>query len=548
MIKTDKKIICLLLLIALLIFHVINNFIFISNYPLAEGKDSYAHITAFNNFCQIMENGKLNPFYVQGKSLLHNLIFVVIDYPPLFYFSAFILKFLFGGFLMNVSILNATVYLLILLGAVYSIGEMINPETGIIAAFVCGMYPMIFLSSRHFSLELMLCSISALSILIVLKTNFLLSRKYSILLGIVLGLGMLTKQTFFIYVSGPFLAYAVYSFKNCRTGIKQQMIENVLICCAIFLGIGSLFYLNKDMYANVFNRVRFLGAVNNANLFSAEHASYYLRSLKSTLGIFFCAVFFASFVYIQKITGHLRIMLISWICVPLVFFTLIILKYGEYSIPYLPAMALISSAAIVNIKNLKFRRIVIMTVIVFGFLNYYNLTSAKRVMFYSTYHAVNPRCEIFSYSDGSFASTTDNSMQKVIKDIGNKNHKVGIFYDFSNLEFPSYLVRSVFALTKNKAQKVDFLFRSSVFKENLNAFDVMIYITRSQRQWTDMSAFSDFIRKFNADFSADIKVSNDFIDRLVLQKEKFRLINFIKFYSDSNSPATENVFIYKREK
>lgn len=286
MIKKDKKIVYLALLGALLLFHIINNAIFLTIYPLAEGKDSYAHITAFNNFCQIIENGKDNPFYIQGKSLLYNLVFVVIDYPPFFYFSAFVFNLLFGGLFFNAPIFTPTVYLLALLSAVYFIGKKINPETGIMAAFICSMYPMIFLPSRHFSLELTLCAISVLSILILLETDFFLRRKFSVLLGIVLGLGMLTKQTFLIYISGPFLVYGFYLLKSCRAEMKKQKIVNMFICSGIFLGISSLFYFNKDIYINAFNRAGFLGAISNNDIFSLEHISYYIRSIRHTLGVF----------------------------------------------------------------------------------------------------------------------------------------------------------------------------------------------------------------------------------------------------------------------
>ena len=546
--KIDKKTVCLALLIALLIFHIVNNIIFISIYPLAEGKDSYAHITAFNNFCQIIENGKLNPFYVQGKSLLHNLVFVVIDYPPLFYFNAFIFKLLFGGLFLNAAIFISTVYLLVLLFSVYAIGEMINPQTGIIAAFICSMYPMIFLSSRHFSLELMLCALTTASMLVLLKTNYFLNRKLSVSLGIIFGLGMLAKQTFLIYIAGPFLVYSIYSLGSCRREIRRLKIINMLICSGLFLGLSLLFYLNKDIYINIFNRVGFLGAVNNDNLYSFEHISYYLICLRNTIGMFFIAVFLVALFNIRKIRNPFKWIFISWICLPLIFFTCIKLKYGEYTISYLPAIALISAGAIMNIKQNKLRVSIVMVVIFAGILNYFSLTFAKSVMFYSTYHAINPQCEILSHLDAPAKSAGENAMQEVINDLGNRNHKVGIFYDNIELDFPSYLIRSLFATTRSKAQIVDFLFRSSAFTDNVYVFDIMIYITKSEKKWTDKNAFLTFIQKFNSNFFADIDVREDFIDALVSQNKEFELVNSMKFQTGVDHESLENVYIYKRIK
>jgi len=546
--KIDKKTVCLALLIALLIFHIVNNIIFISIYPLAEGKDSYAHITAFNNFCQIIENGKLNPFYVQGKSLLHNLVFVVIDYPPFFYFSAFIFKLLFGGFPINAPILISTFYLLILLGAVYSIGERINPETGIIAAFVCGMYPLIFLPSRHFNLELMLCAIIAVAVLILLRTNYFADRKSSILLGVIIGFGMLTKQTFLIYIAGPFLVYVIYSFKNHPELIKKQKILNLIICAGFFLGISALFYLNKDIYKSIFDRAGFLGAISNDNLFSFDHLSYYFKSLRHTIGLFFTVVFLGALFFIKGIRNPLKWILVAWVCLPLTFLTFVILKYGEYTIAYLPAIALISAAAIANIRGKKLKFFLIGMVFFLGMLNYYNLTYARSVMFYSTYHVTNSRYEIYRSGHDSLGLKTKYSMDDVISEIGGKNHKIGIFYDFNGVNFPVYLIRCLFASANNKAQIVDFLFRSSAFVDNLSGFDIMIYITESQKKWTDKKDFTGFIQKFNSSFLADIDVSEDFIDVLVAQKKKFKLIAYIEFQTGDGHELTENVYIYKRKK
>jgi hypothetical protein len=53
--KNSKHKFTIILLLGLIVFfHIFNNIFFLSIFPLAEGKDSYAHITAFNNFSQII--------------------------------------------------------------------------------------------------------------------------------------------------------------------------------------------------------------------------------------------------------------------------------------------------------------------------------------------------------------------------------------------------------------------------------------------------------------------------------------------------------------
>ncbi|MDD5747109.1 MAG: hypothetical protein PHO30_07605, partial [Candidatus Omnitrophica bacterium] len=117
-------------LLILLLFHVLNNFYFLTLYPLAEGKDSLSHLTAFLNFSHIFHDGASSAFYNPARSWLGNLIFGVIDYPPFFYASAFWFKTLFGAILPNAALYAGTVFLMILLASVYKIGSYWGKENG----------------------------------------------------------------------------------------------------------------------------------------------------------------------------------------------------------------------------------------------------------------------------------------------------------------------------------------------------------------------------------------------------------------------------------
>ena len=169
-------------------------------------------------------------------------------------------------------------------------------------------------------------------------------------------------------------------------------------------------------------------------------------------------------------------------------------------------------------------------------------------MLYSSYHATNPRYEFFSPDNNSALSKPKHEMQDIIRDIGRKNHKVGIFYDHKSTDFSVYIIRRLFAVDENRAQIVDFLFRRSAFVDNLYDFDIMIYITKSKMQWTDKMAFTEFIQRFNSDFSVYVDVSDNFIDALVSQKKEFKLVNHIKFQTGKNDESLENVYVYKRRK
>jgi hypothetical protein len=54
--------------LAVLLFHAANNVFFLSRHPLAEGKDSYAHLSAFLKLSQVLRYGQERFFVICGKA------------------------------------------------------------------------------------------------------------------------------------------------------------------------------------------------------------------------------------------------------------------------------------------------------------------------------------------------------------------------------------------------------------------------------------------------------------------------------------------------
>lgn len=540
----EKKIkyICLGLLVVLIIFHIANNLYFLAKNPLAEGKDNYAHITAFSNFKQIIDNGKNNPFYIQDQSLAYNLIFCVIDYPPLFYVSADIIDLLLGRFLFNAALLTNTFYLILLLVSVYFIANRSSPVAGIISAYICGMYPMVFLSSRHFSLELALAAMCAVSILALIKTDGFQNRKFCLILGIFLGLGMLTKQTFLIYIAGPFGFYAYLCFFQKQISFTPDKRKLNLIGC-LFVGIliCSIFYCNKGVYLSVLNRAGLSGAVVSNDLYSFAHLSYYLQSLSNTIGYFFLVVLIGALLSLRKIEKTTQFILILWVLFPLFVFTFIKLKYADYTIAYLPALGLITGLGISSISKKFFRNLIIFGIITVSIFSYYSISWNKSKNFYSTYYPVMPEINVIYSQDGSYLS------DKILENTAKRDVKIGIFYDndSADLFFPAYFIRLTALNSQKKAQIVDFLFRSEVFWDVLADFEILIFVTCSDQQWITEESFMNFIEQINSKSSNQLKVKDIDIARLIELKEKLEKMHVLVFNRPENK---ENVYIYRKIK
>ncbi|MCX5795284.1 MAG: glycosyltransferase family 39 protein [Elusimicrobia bacterium] len=109
------------------------------------------------------------------------------------------------------------VYLLLLLWSVYALGRCVSGRlTGLIAASLVCMYPAIFESSRQYGLDFPLTAMVALSMVLLLKSDGFADRRYSFLLGLAVGVGMLVKLQMLVYVALPFGALLAAAFAQAR--------------------------------------------------------------------------------------------------------------------------------------------------------------------------------------------------------------------------------------------------------------------------------------------------------------------------------------------
>jgi len=121
-------------------------------------------------------------------------------YPPLFHLSIVAFYRLFGVS-MDVAAMVNTVYLIILLVSAYGIGREVGGKgVGLLTAFITSTLPMVLAMSRYTYIEFSLTAMVALSVWLLLLSEGFSHKRYSLLLGLSLGLGVLTKWTFSLFV------------------------------------------------------------------------------------------------------------------------------------------------------------------------------------------------------------------------------------------------------------------------------------------------------------------------------------------------------------
>jgi len=188
-------------LASLLLFHIVNNWIWaVSNVTLL-GWDRSSHLAKTLIYNDIL--GQINV----------RTIFTALTWPwnrpPLPFLTVVPFYRLFGTS-TDVALMSNCVYLGILLCSVYGIGRVLyDRRVGLLAAFLVSFYPVLFAISRLSYVDYALTAMVSLAIYLLLKTDGFRNRKWSLLLGLGLGLGLLTKWPFIAFAGAP-VVYVVW--------------------------------------------------------------------------------------------------------------------------------------------------------------------------------------------------------------------------------------------------------------------------------------------------------------------------------------------------
>ena len=153
-------------------------------------------------------------FAEHGIRALSLVPFLTGSYPP-FYHSFVAAFYALFGRSIDVARLANLPAIALLFAATYGIGRsVLKPFAAAAAAVIVNFYPILLWLSRETMIDYWLTSMVALAMWLLLRTEEFTDRKWSLLFGIVCGLGMLTKWTFVFFVALPALWFARNNIKN----------------------------------------------------------------------------------------------------------------------------------------------------------------------------------------------------------------------------------------------------------------------------------------------------------------------------------------------
>ena len=145
------------------------------------------------------------------------------SFRPLFFHLCAVLMYRIFGASADVAVMTNFPFFLLLLLSVYGIGRrLVSPAVGVLAAFFTSVLPLVFALTRAFYVDLALAALVAVSILLLLGVDEFRARGHVILLGLSIGLGLLTKWTHPLFV-GPPLVYVLLSAPALGDDLRQQL-------------------------------------------------------------------------------------------------------------------------------------------------------------------------------------------------------------------------------------------------------------------------------------------------------------------------------------
>ncbi len=396
-----NKFIIFVLLLIIILFHVINNYIWLRNDTSYLMHDSHHHfLFSLNVFNEMKQSIIPLPSRVFERGMMHNRWHgILVGYVTApFYFIT--------GMSQDMGVMiNTTLFFIILILSTYGIGKIIfNQQAGLLSAFIIGMYPQIFNHLRIYMLDLPLTALVCLSIYFLLRSEKFTRKYYSFLFCFTFVLGFLIKFNYLIFIIGPLgvILFKKVTDQNFNMKIKKDIAYKICIGISILLILSFPFM--KLKLISILNRIYdstwikqlctavFIQKNNSIGPFMLEWlvaiGKYWLwlvhEMYNTIISFFFLFIFVVSLILFLKRKIKYKSLIFMWIFLPLIIMSLFIYfsypfhSLDRYVMPILPPIAIISAVTIMSINYKIIKKFIIFFVLTFGIFQYsaisYNLS------------------------------------------------------------------------------------------------------------------------------------------------------------------------------
>ena len=295
------------------------------------------------------------------------------------------------------------VFLPILIFSVFGIGKTIfDEETGLFTVFLLMVYPFVIALSRYFLLEFALLAVVPLVLYLYLKSDNFNQTRYSFLFGVGSGLGMLIKPIFILFVLPVFIYFVISVFlRENESPLKPrtQWRNFVVSLLAIFLVSGWWYLQNSGYLFSTYRMSKIEDVFIDGKVFLPYLALNYFKILASHLSFVLTVVFLFAFYFFIKKEFKQKRFILFWTVTSLVLLMIMRLSDPRYLAPLLPVCALITASVILTIRNLFWKKTIIILLIICGVLGFSYLSLPQKIIkidlprkiWWGTYYSTHPR-------------------------------------------------------------------------------------------------------------------------------------------------------------
>jgi hypothetical protein len=500
-----------LALLFVIIFFIFTNYIFLKNAPNPIGKDSVCHLTAA---VKMFKEFKLKEFLIDPFTVYNDIILVRNNYPPLFCVTAALIRYIFN---IDFMLMTSTFFFILLLFSTYKIAEIMqNKMAALLSVVIISFYPIIYLNSRFFNLDMAQAAMVSLSLYLLIRTEYFMNWRYSIMFGFSSGFGMLSKHMFILFIIGPVFITIVHSLNNSK--YFRIKLKNMVIAFFIFGLVAFLFFYIRLLKPNYFKAFLiestiYMGGevLRGAPRFGIDNILFYFRAIPAfQIGFFNVALFIFSIpVFFKKKYQRFHLFFLSWIIFPLLMLTAKTGKYNEYTMPYLAALAIITSLGLSSINNRFIRLNVIILMLIFNLSIFIKFSFPKYADYFKPLNIFDTtfkplRAEYTPASDYSpYRSKESDIGYKTLKLINelakDRDVKIGFVNYFNTNTWPNVQLKTLLWLYGYSYIMEDICFSFCDRAQELCSFDFFIFdaAPNSSEQWINKDYFIKDVERYN---------------------------------------------------
>lgn len=284
---------------------------------------------------------------------------------------------------------NGLLYVASILGIYFITRNFLSKLASFLASFIFAFYGWTLLHLHLTYSETATSAFTIWTILFLIKSNYFQNRKYSLLFGLFLGLGLLVKWIVIVYVLGPLL-YVFYQIIRKQTLKKKALLIHAGLAFVIAIVVSFYpYYQNYYWIFQYFYGHREGGPMwqivseQERNPLSVYSLTFYLNSF-AQLGIFYFILIIVGFIMSFRKKSNLKPILLT-VIISYFFSAFALLKAERHIIPIYPYLAILSASIFDYITNKRFKILLVAFTLILSITSFIGSVWGKGPMKQSLY-------------------------------------------------------------------------------------------------------------------------------------------------------------------